>query len=387
MTSVLGKYRSSPKTKGAPRFMPVTPASTSLASRLAALGPGRIDVHTHAFDPDLPDIGASYEGAYPAARRLSADRAQIILGGRMYRELDARSWSAPARLSDMDAEGVAAQLVSATPVTLCHGEPAAGAAALAAAQNDFLARLTAEAPDRLFALGCVPLQDPGAAVEELDRCVRDLRFAGVEIGTRVGELELADPRLVPFFSAAADLGAVVFVHPVDQTLDPRLARLGVGFGLGMPAETAIAAAGLLVSDLLDELPELRLCLAHGGGTLPSALPRLAQGMRLAGKDDRVTARARRLWCDSLTYDVAGLLLAAERFGAGHVVLGTDYPFDAREQPAGAVLAALAEVTTAAGLRGTAAPGSAEVLTGAARENALTLLTEPGPRPGAARAQG
>jgi len=297
--------------------MPVIPPSTSLASRLAALGPGRIDVHTHAFDPDLPDIGASHEGTFPVARRLSADRAQIILGGRMYRELDARSWSAPARLRDMDAEGVAAQLVSATPVTLCHGEPAAGAAALAAAQNDFLARLTAEAPDRLFALGCVPLQDPGAAVKELYRCVGDLRFAVVEIGTRVGELELADPRFVPFFRAAADLGAVVFVHPVDQTLDPRLARLGVGFGLGMPAETAIAAAGLL--------------------------------------------------------------LAAERFGAGHVVLGTDYPFDAREQPAGAVLTALAEVTAAAGLRGTAAPGSAEVLTGAARENALALLAEVGPR--------
>ena len=64
--------------------MPVIPPSTSLASRLAALGPGRIDVHTHAFDPDLPDIGASHEGTFPVARRLSADRAQIILGGRMY---------------------------------------------------------------------------------------------------------------------------------------------------------------------------------------------------------------------------------------------------------------------------------------------------------------
>ena len=365
--------------EGGASFMSVIPPSASLATRLAALRPGRIDVHTHAFDPDLPDIGASHEGNFPAARRLSADRAQIILDGRTYRELDARSWSAPARLRDMDAEGVAAQLVSATPVTLCHGEPAAGAAVLAAAQNDFLARLTGEAPDRLFALGCVPLQEPGAAVKELHRCVRDLGFAGVEIGTRVGELELADPRFVPFFAAAADLGAVVFVHPVDQTLDPRLARLGIGFGLGMPAETAIAAAGLLVSDLLDEVPGLRLCLAHGGGTLPSALPRLAQGIRLAGKDDRIAARARQLWCDSLTYDAAGLLLAAERFGAGHVVLGTDYPFDAREQPAGAVLTALAAVTMAAGLPGTAASGSAEVLAGAARENALALLAEAGLR--------
>jgi aminocarboxymuconate-semialdehyde decarboxylase len=330
-------------------------------------GPGLIDVHTHAIDPDLIDVSQAYEGSFPSVRRLSADRVQIMLGGQLYREVDSRCWSAEARLRDMDAEGVAVQVVSPIPITLGHGEPAAGARALAAAQNDFLARLAAAAPDRLRALGCVPLQDPEAAVAELGRCVNDLGLAGVEIGTRVGESELSDPRFVPFFRAAADLGAVVFVHPVDRTLDPRLARLGIGFGLGMPAETAIAAAGLLVGGLLDDLPGLRLCLAHGGGTLPSALPRLAKGQQLAGgvtsAGELATARARRLWCDSLTYDVAGLLLAVQRFGAGHVVLGTDYPFDARERPAGAVLAAAAQQGADA----------ERALAGAGRENALALL--------------
>jgi aminocarboxymuconate-semialdehyde decarboxylase len=345
--------------------MPATAGAGALAAWLAALGPGLIDVHTHAIDPELPDLTGTYEGAFPRMRWLSADRAQIMLGDRVYREVDSRCWSAVARVRDMDAEGVAAQVVSATPVTLCHGEPAPGARALARAQNDFLARLVADAPGRLIALGCVPLQDPAAAIAELRRCTGDLGFAGVEIGTRVGELELADPRFVPFFQAAAELRAVVFVHPVDLTLDPRLAGLRIGFGLGMPAETAVAAAGLLVSDLFDGVPDLRLCLAHGGGTLPSALARLAQGQRLAGENDPAllaTARARRLWCDSLTYDVDGLLSAAARFGADHVVLGTDYPFDAREQPAGAVLTAAADIPATKGM---------------ARDNARALLAGPG----------
>ena len=328
--------------------MPVTPESASPAAPppgLAAPPPGLIDLHTHAIDPDLPDVGQACEGIFPVVRRTAPDRAQIFLGGRLYREVDRRCWSAEARVKDMDADGVAVQVVSPTPITLCHGEPAGGARVLAAAQNDFLARLVAEAPGRLIALGCVPLQDPREAVQELLRCVTDRGFAGVEIGTRVGELELADPRFAPFFRAAADLDAVVFVHPVDRILDPRLARLRIGFGLGMPAETATAAAGLLVTDLLDEVPGLRICLAHGGGTLPSALARLDQGQRLAGETDRerlATTRARRLWCDTLTYDVPALRLAAERFGPGHVVLGTDYPFDAREQPPGAVLQAAAD---------------------------------------------
>jgi aminocarboxymuconate-semialdehyde decarboxylase len=355
--------------------MSTTPGTVSLASRWGALPPGPIDVHTHAIDPELPDVGAAHEGAFPTVRRVAGDRLQVFMDGRLYREVDDRCWSAKARVRDMDAEGVAAQVVSPTPITLCHGEPAAGAKVLAAAQNDFLARLVAAAPDRLSALGAVPLQDPEAAVAELSRCVRELGFAGVEIGTRVGDRELCDPVFVPFFAAAAALKAVVFIHPVDRTLDPRLARLKIGFGLGMPAETAVAGAGIVTSDLLDKLPDLRICLAHGGGTLPSALPRLARGQQLAGQvteqsdpERLATARARRLWCDTLTYDRAGLRLAAERFGPGHVVLGADYPFDAREQPAGAVLAGT-------GLAGTGLAGDDLPVTAAsARDNALALMT-------------
>jgi aminocarboxymuconate-semialdehyde decarboxylase len=158
----------------------------------------------------------------------------------------------------------------------------------------------------------------------------------------------------------------LFVHPVDRTLDPRLARLKIGFGMGMPTETATAAAGLLVSGLLDQAPGLTLVLAHAGGTLPAALPRLATGQRVvAGVTEPAqlaTSRARALWCDSLTYDVDSLLLAAARFGTDHIVLGTDYPFDAREIPAGAVLA---------GLASRADDG---VLDGIRRANALALMS-------------
>lgn len=300
-----------------------------------AVPDGLIDVHTHAIAPALPDL-AAHPGTWPAVERVG-DRVRVLLGGAPYREVDDRCWSAARRLADMDAEGVAAQLVSPMPVTLCHDQPAAGARVLAAAQNDFLAELAQQGSGRLFGLGAVPLQDVDAAVGELHRCVRELGFPGVEIGTRVGDVELGDPSLDPFFDAAADLGAFVLIHPVDTTLDPRLAALGVGFGLGMPSETAVAAAGLLTGR--PRRPGVRLCLAHGGGALPAVLPRLDRGMILAGRADEPTPgeRARDLWCDSLTYDVDSLALAVTRFGAEHVLLGTDYPFAARESPPGAVL--------------------------------------------------
>jgi aminocarboxymuconate-semialdehyde decarboxylase len=245
----------------------------------------------------------------------------------------------------MDAGEVAVQVVSPVPVTFCHDAPAAGAAVLARVQNDFLSGLIAQRPGRLRALGAVPLQDPELAAEELDRCVTELGFLGAEVGTRAGDRELGDPFFDPFFDAAAGLGAVILVHPADTTLDPRLAALGVAFGAGMPTETGIAAAALLTSGaLLRRRPGARLCLAHAGGTLPWLLPRLDRGELI--KDPGASAArlpgalARSLYADSLTYDQHSLLLAVHRYGAGHVVLGTDYPFAAAEAPPGAVLRAL-----------------------------------------------
>lgn len=294
---------------------------------------GRIDVHTHAIAPDLAAPGP---GRWPTVERTADDAADVLLDGALYRKIDDRCWSARRRLSDMDADGVAAQFVSPIPVTLSHDQPVAPTVALCATQNDFLADLCGQAPDRLFALGAVPLQDVEAAVGELRRCVLDLGFAGVEIGTVVGTTELADPVLDPFFDEAAGLGAFVLVHPVDQTLDPRAVALGLGFGLGMPSATAIAGAGLVTRP--PRRPGVTVCLAHGGGALPQILPRLDKGSSLDRPDaPPPTQLARDLWCDSLTYDAASLALSAERFGADHVVLGTDYPFVVREAPAGAVL--------------------------------------------------
>jgi|SRR6266851_3195210 len=303
---------------------------------------GLVDLHTHAIAPKLPDLNTVTPWEHwPSVERLSNTQARVLVGNTPYRSIDDRCWSAPRRVDDMDAEGVAVQVVSPTPITFCHDAPIDGAAVLAAAQNDFLAELTSQQPDRFRALGAVPMQESGCAVAELRRCMTELGFLGVEIGTQIGDRELGDPEFDPFFAAAAELGALVFVHPSDITLDPRLARLGVPFGAGLPSETGIAAAGLLTSGALTRRPKVRLCLAHGGGTLPWLLPRLDQGELIKDPDfpreQLPSALARQLYSDSLTYDVESLLLAVRRYGDEHVLLGTDYPFAARESPAGAVL--------------------------------------------------
>jgi aminocarboxymuconate-semialdehyde decarboxylase len=236
------------------------------------------------------------------------------------------------------------QVLSPIPVTFCYRSSPNGAVELASAQNEFFARVVAQHPTRFAALGAVALQDPDRAVDEMSRCMRRRGFLGVEIGTQVGGIELADPSLDRFFAVAHELGALILVHPSDQDLSPRVMSLGLGFGAGMPIETGLAAAALVTGGALSRRPQVRICLAHGGGALPALIGRLDKAAVLSGISDdspELPSRlARRLWCDSLTYDGPALHAATRVFGPDHVVFGSDYPFPAMPEPLDDVVAGL-----------------------------------------------
>jgi aminocarboxymuconate-semialdehyde decarboxylase len=298
---------------------------------------GLVDVHTHAIDEDLPDLTPAYpDDCWPSIERTSETDARLNFGGQFYRRVDHRCWSPDARLIDMDRQGIAVQVLSPIPVTFCHRASAAGAAELASAQNEFFARITHRHPTRFAALGAVALQDPDRAVDEMRRCMGRPGFLGVELGTQVGGTELADPSLDRFFAVAHELGALILVHPSDQDLPARVTGPGLGFGAGMPIETALAAAALIAGGALSRRLQVRICLAHGGGVLPAMIGRLDKGAIIAGmpadSPDLPSRLAARLWCDSLTYDRRTLDAAVEVFGRDHVVFGSDYPFPAMPDP-------------------------------------------------------
>jgi aminocarboxymuconate-semialdehyde decarboxylase len=308
-------------------------------------GTGLVDVHTHAIDDDLPDLSQAYpHDHWPSVERTSETDARLMFGGQVYRHIDHRCWSAKARITDMDRAGVGLQVLSPIPVTFCYQAHSAGAAELASAQNEFFARITHQHPTRFAALGAVALQNPDGATDELRQCMRRPGFLGVEIGTQVGSTELADASLDRFFAVANELGALVFVHPSDQDLPPRLTGLGLGFGAGMTIETAVAAAALITGGALSRRPAVRICLAHGGGTLPAMIGRLDKGAIIAGmpadSPELPSRLAAQMWCDSLTYSRPALHAAVEVFGRDHVVLGSDYPFPAMPEPIDDIVADL-----------------------------------------------
>ena len=245
----------------------------------------------------------------------------------------------------MDDEGVVAQVISPIPVTFSYALPSAGVAELARVQNEWIGGLVRSHTDRFIGLGTVPLQDPEGAAECVAEAVLDLGLRGVEIGTNVNGQSLDDPALDEFYAACEETNAVLFVHPWQVLGEDRLSKHGLYYSVGMPAETASAAASLILSGVLDRHPSLRVVLAHGGGSLLSLLPRIDRCVKLLPGLEPPTLPlrdyVRRFWYDTLVYDAATVRSMVETVGADRIMVGSDYPFPIAERPVGATAVAAA----------------------------------------------
>ncbi|ALV30950.1 amidohydrolase family protein [Streptomyces sp. CdTB01] len=291
-----------------------------------------VDFHGHLAVPAADALVAGTPGfaAELAAEQRAHSPESLSVNRAQLRQLAGKLTSVPERLADLDAMDVDIQVVG--PMPMHHywsDENLAGR--LAHTVNEAVAAHCAEAPERLFGLGSVPLQHPALAVELLEWAVTGLGLYGVSVSTTVDGRELADPAHDPVWAKAEELGAVVFVHPWGCSLGERLATRYLGNTVGQPVETTVALSHLIFTGVLDRFPGLKLVAAHGGGYLPTYVGRSDHAWRVRedarGCAEPPSAYLRRMWFDALVYTPRALCHLVEEVGADRVVLGTDHPFD------------------------------------------------------------
>src|SRR5574341_642103 len=292
-----------------------------------------IDIHTHILPPGWEDWAKRYGvSGWPSLRLHDACNATIYLGEKEFRRVDERSFSPARRIADMDAERIGLQMISPVPVMLCYWGAPEASDAFARMQNDFIAGVVQKHPGRFVAAGTVALQDARLAVRELER-LKTLEFCAVEIGSHVNGRDFDDPALFDFFAAAQQLDMAIFVHPQGPSIgQERMGQYYLPFMVGYPADSALAAARLILGGVLERLPRLRICFAHGGGAFPAALGRLDHGHRVRPEAKKHIAEppsryAKRLYFDTLTHDARLLAFNLEKFGSERIMVGSDYPFD------------------------------------------------------------
>jgi aminocarboxymuconate-semialdehyde decarboxylase len=311
-----------------------------------------IDIHTHIVPAEFPsragklvsqDGGAHWPTMAPAH---DCHHKNVMIDGKNFRTVSDQCWDVERRAEAMAQMGIARQVLSPMPELLPYWLPLDDALALLRHVNDTIAAMVARAPDRFIGLGGVPMQDPDVAARELERLMRD-GFRGVELGSNVNGAALGDARFEPFFAAAEELGAAVFVHALHPSGKERIVGPPALMAyIGFPLETAYSIASLMTGGTLTRHPRLRLAFSHGGGAFASILPRLAHGWN--NKPDFAERigisphqHARRLYYDTLVYDAHTLRFLIETFGMRQLCIGTDFPFDIHERQPVQAVAALA----------------------------------------------
>ena len=306
----------------------------------------KIDMHAHVLPRDWPDLAARFgDSRFPVIDH-SEGRHRIYKDGTFFREIEPRTWDAQQRIDDYARFGVAVQVVSSVPVMFCYWAPGVQALELHRVLNEHTAELCREHPRHYLGLGTVPIQDPALALREVERCMRELGLAGVQIGSHCNTWNLDAPELFEFFAGCETLGAALLVHPWDMMGAGSMPKYWLPWLVGMPAEQSRAICSLIFSGVLERLPALRIAFAHGGGSFPYTLGRIEHGFRM--RPDLVAVDNPRppreylsqIFFDSCVHDDSALRFLIETCGAERIMLGTDYPFPLGEQEPGSHLARL-----------------------------------------------
>ena len=294
-----------------------------------------IDIHAHvvpeafvlalreevpALAPQIEKVGDAWYLTYPLGRRTGPVPSGMFDTGE--------------RLADMDRTQVTMQALSVPPGHFLYGvEDHAQAHAAARLHNDAMIAMAREHPSRFVVLGTLPLQDPTAAIAELQRLESMDEIVGLEFGTNVNGMAFDHPSLRDVWAAVNDAGLGVVLHPSNLEGAPeRMKAYYLTNFVGNPTDSTLAAGTLLFGGVLTDNPALRIALLHGGGFLPYQLGRFAHGWSVRPEPrERLAVSPRdllgRFYFDTLTHDSDSMRFLLERVGSKRVCLGSDYPFD------------------------------------------------------------
>ena len=290
-----------------------------------------IDIHSHVAVPAAGAFVAQQNARVSPGLHTFQSPETAAVNAKQDEDLKTRIVEFEPRLRNLDAMGIDMQVIKPPPGQCYYTLPVDIGVKAAQLVNDGIAEYCARQPDRLIPFGTVPLPHGDEAAKELERIAK-LGFRGVQILTNIDGKELSDPVAAPFWKKAEELGLLVVIHPNGFTQGERLKRFYFNNVIGNPLETTIALHYLIFDGVLERHPKLKLLAVHGGGYLGGYYGRIdhAWGARSDAHGDLPkppTSYLKQIYVDTVVFSEGQLKALVETFGADHVVMGTDYPFD------------------------------------------------------------
>jgi aminocarboxymuconate-semialdehyde decarboxylase len=292
----------------------------------------KIDIHTHIMPAQMPNWVQRFGyGEFIHLEHRNC-KACMMKGDKMFREVDANCFDAGVRIAEMDDTAVGIQVLSTIPVLFNYWAKAKDTSETSRFFNDHIADTVTKFPQRFIGIGTVPMQDVDLAIAEMERCINELKFPGLQIGSNVNQLNLGHPVFDPFYKRAQELGCALFIHPWEMMGEQHIQQYWLPWLVGMPAETSRAICSMIFGGVLEKFPKLRIAFAHGGGSFPLTIGRIEHGFHvrpdLVAVDNPIQPSnyIGKFWIDSLVHDQRALQYIIEVMGADKICMGSDYPF-------------------------------------------------------------
>ena len=288
----------------------------------------RWDLHTHYY-PDaffrlIEQVGGAFSfGTDPTGRTIIRYRGSRFFG------ITPPMTDPALRIEDMDRVGIDIEVLSLSTPNVYFAPPERQAE-VARLVNDAYAELASRHPTRFKGFASIPMDDPDAALRELERTQGELRMNGVIVLSNINGRALTDARYRPFFVECDRRRVCVFIHPMIPASAEPFAEYVLGPIIGFPFDTTLAVARLCYAGVFRELPNIRWILGHLGGAVPYLMERMDNGWRdfaecRANIDELPSVYLKRLYYDTVSFSAPSLRLARELVGADHLVMGSDYP--------------------------------------------------------------
>jgi aminocarboxymuconate-semialdehyde decarboxylase len=303
----------------------------------------KIDIHTHIMPEQMPNWVKKFGyGEFIHLEHRNC-KACMMKGDTVFRTVEENCYRSEARINEMEETGVTIQVLSTIPVLFNYWAKPEDGLETSRFFNDHISETVIRNPSRFIGLGTVPLQDVDRSIREMERCVKELKMPGLEIGTNINGMNLNDPILLPFYEAAENLGCALFIHPWEMMGEKDMPRYWLPWLVGMPAETTRAICSLIFGGIFKKFPRLRVAFAHGGGSFPYTLGRIEHGFQvrpdLVQVDNDINPRdyLDSFWVDSLVHDERSFRFLMETMGKDKICLGSDYPFPLGEHHPGSLI--------------------------------------------------
>ncbi|MEY3682479.1 MAG: hypothetical protein RLZZ289_1006 [Bacteroidota bacterium] len=289
-------------------------------------------MHSHILPKTMPNWTQKF--GYGKFIHLEANpdgSANMMQGGQFFRRIVENCWDTDLRIAEYENFQTQVQVVCTIPVMFSYWAKTQDALELSRFLNDHIADLVARYPKNYIGLATIPMQDPQAAIAELERA-KAIGHVGIQIGSNINDENLSEEKYFPIFEACARLGMAVMIHPWQMMGFDSMKKYWLPWLVGMPAETSRAACSLIFGGVLERLPNLRVCFSHAGGSFLPTLGRIEHGFNcrpdLVAIDNPHNPRTYvgKFWVDSITHDIDALDYILKLQGSKRVCLGSDYPF-------------------------------------------------------------